>query len=180
MLQTLITSKTRIKLMLRFFLNSNSSSYLRGLESEFSESTNAIRQELNRFEAAGLLTSQHIGMRRMFSANTQHPLYSDINSLVRKYVGVDEIIGRIVSLLGRPREVYLMGELAKGLDSPDLQLLIVGEKIDLDYLENLVAKAQKVISRNIKYRVLTPDEFNIHFPQPNKELLLPLWDDNDN
>ena len=57
MLQTLITSKTRIKLMLKFFLNSSSTGYLRGLETEFDESTNSIRLELNRFEEAGLLTS---------------------------------------------------------------------------------------------------------------------------
>jgi len=31
MLQALITSKTRIKLMLKFFLNTSSTGYLRGL-----------------------------------------------------------------------------------------------------------------------------------------------------
>jgi len=55
MLEALITSKTRIKLLLKFFLNSSNTGYLRGLEPEFGESTNAIRQELNRFEAADLL-----------------------------------------------------------------------------------------------------------------------------
>ncbi|MFN5885132.1 MAG: ArsR family transcriptional regulator, partial [Bacteroidota bacterium] len=49
MLDTLITSKTRIKLLLKFFLNGNTSSYLRNLESEFGESSNAIRLELNKF-----------------------------------------------------------------------------------------------------------------------------------
>ena len=48
MLDTLISSQTRLKLLLKFFLNSSTSSYLRDLESEFGESTNAIRLELNR------------------------------------------------------------------------------------------------------------------------------------
>jgi len=61
MLDTLITSKTRIKLLLKFFLNSNASSYLRNLEGEFGESTNGIRLELNKFEKAGLLQSQVSG-----------------------------------------------------------------------------------------------------------------------
>jgi len=38
MLEALITSKTRIKLMPKFFLNSASTGYLRGLASEFGES----------------------------------------------------------------------------------------------------------------------------------------------
>ena len=53
MLNSIITSKTRIKLLLKFFLNSNTKSYLRNLEQEFGESTNAIRVELNRLEGAG-------------------------------------------------------------------------------------------------------------------------------
>jgi hypothetical protein len=47
MLQALITSRTRIKLLLKFFLNSSNTSYLRDLAAEFGESTNAIRLELN-------------------------------------------------------------------------------------------------------------------------------------
>jgi len=61
MIEALISSKTRIKLLLKFFLNSNATSYLRGLESEFGESTNSIRIELNRFEEAGMLTSYNQG-----------------------------------------------------------------------------------------------------------------------
>ena len=57
MIESLISSKTRVKLLLKFFLNSKNSSYLRGLESEFGESTNAIRIELNKLEDAGLLSS---------------------------------------------------------------------------------------------------------------------------
>jgi len=50
MIESLITSKTRIKLLLKFFFNSQTKSYLRSMEKEFGESSNAIRIELNRFE----------------------------------------------------------------------------------------------------------------------------------
>ena len=54
-----------------FFLNSNSRSYLRGLESEFGESTNSIRLELNKFEQAGLLTTEMDGNKKYFRAPTE-------------------------------------------------------------------------------------------------------------
>ena len=92
MLDTLITSKTRIKLLLKFFLNSNSRSYLRNLETEFGESTNAIRLELNKFEKAGLLKTELDGNKKYFRANTNHPLYNDINSILLKQIGFDKII----------------------------------------------------------------------------------------
>lgn len=175
MLEALITSKTRIKLMLKFFLNSNSTGYLRGLEAEFGESTNSIRQELNRFEAVGLLTSSSESNRKVYQANTSHPLFGDINSLVRKYVGMDKIIDRVINHLGDLHEVYLIGDLAKGVDSADLSMLIIGNHIDLNYLEQLCSKAQKLISRNIKYAVFTTEEFQVQFPHLNTEKLLLVW-----
>jgi len=66
MIESLITSKTRVKLLLKFFLNSDTTSYLRGLESEFGESTNSIRVELNRLEEAGLLITASDGNKKMF------------------------------------------------------------------------------------------------------------------
>jgi hypothetical protein len=100
MLDTLITSKTRIKLLLKFFLNAKTQSYLRGLEMEFGESSNAIRQELNRFEEAGLLVSENKGNRKYFQANVRHALFPEIHSLIMKYTGVDKIVENVVGRLG--------------------------------------------------------------------------------
>ncbi len=179
MLQALITSKTRIKLMLKFFLNTSSTGYLRGLAAEFGESTNAIRLELNRFEEAGLLSASSEGNRKIFRANHQHPLFADINSIVRKYVGMDEIIEQVINHLGEPEAVYLIGDLALGIESNQLNIIIVGEDIDLDYLEKLVKKAAKVISKQIHYTVFTPLEFDIQYPHLDKEKLLPVWKNTD-
>ena len=74
MIDTLISSKTRIKLLLKFFLNSNNTAYLRNLENEFHESTNSIRIELNRFEEAGLLIASTEGNKKIFKVNTTNSL----------------------------------------------------------------------------------------------------------
>jgi len=109
MIETLISSKTRIKLMLKFFLNSSTTSYLRGLEGEFGDSTNAIRLELNRFEDAGMLRSYTKGNKKFFQANTEHPLFNEVHNLVMKYVGIDRIVENVVERLGDVRSVYLVG-----------------------------------------------------------------------
>ena len=87
MLDTLITSKTRIKLLLKFFLNPGTKSYLRGLATEFGESTNAIRVELNRLTEAKLLKSVNSGRTVEYRANKQHSLFKDLQSVVKKFVG---------------------------------------------------------------------------------------------
>lgn len=175
MIDALITSKTRIRLLLKFFLNSTNTGYLRGLATEFNESTNSIRPELNRFEEAGLLVSETDGMRKVFRANTKHPLFSDINSMVRKYIGMDQLIDKVLNNIGDLKEVYIIGDIAKGKDSEDMNLVLVGDNIDLDYTKELTKKAQEVITRKIGYVVFTPDEFELQYPHLNQEKLLRVW-----
>jgi hypothetical protein len=157
MLDTLVSSKTKIKLLLKFFLNSNNTAYLRNLETEFGESTNAIRIELNKFEESGLLNSYSESNKKIFKANTKHPLYPEINSIVRKYIGIDKIIDSIVSRLGEPDHVWLVGNLARGLNSDTIELKISG-KVDKDYLEELVQKVERTITKKLKIELLSEVE----------------------
>ncbi len=152
MIDALITSKTRIKLLTRLFLNSSSSAYLRGLESEFGESSNAIRLELNRFEQAGLLTSGKEGMKKVFRANTKHPFYNDIHNILLKHLGLDHIIQKVINGLGDIRRIYLTGDYANGIESGDIELIFTGNKVDTNYLSRLISKAEKLINRKISYR----------------------------
>jgi hypothetical protein len=154
MLDTLITNKTRIKLLLRFFLNSSAQSYLRNLESEFDVSTNAVRLELNRFEKAGLLISTTKGNRKMYQANTNHPLFPDIHNILMKYVGFDQILDKVIAKLGGVNKVYLTGELAHGHEINTIELIMIGDNIDESYLSSLAEKTSSLINRRIKYLVL--------------------------
>ena len=174
MLDTLITSKTRIKLLLKFFLNSKNSAYLRNLESEFGESTNAIRGELNRFEEAGLLTSNISGNKKLFRANTRHPLFSDIQRILIKYVGLDQIIDEVVEKLGDVKEVYLAGELSKGNDSPIIDLIFIGE-LNKKYLLRLIEKAEEMVHKKIRYIIYSQQEVLTNELGTNNHNHLLLW-----
>lgn len=178
MLESLITSKTRIKLLLKFFLNSSTKAYLRGLEAEFGESTNAIRLELNRFEQAGLLISHSEGNRKFFSANSKHPLFPDIQSLMRKHLGIDQLVEQVIEHLGEVNKVYLTGAFAHGKESPDIEIVLVGGTIDTSYLENIIDKASKLIHKNILYKLVPVLQFNADFANLGDENLLLLWEQN--
>ena len=158
MLDTLVTSKTRLKLLLRFFLNPLSASYLRGLAEEFGESSNAVRLELNRFEQAGLLEAEALGNKKLYRANQKHPLYKDINSIIRKTVGIDGIIEEVVAKLGDVEEAYITGDFAIGKNGKTVDILLVGKEIHKDYLLKLIDKAEEVINRKIRYLILSPEE----------------------
>lgn len=157
MIETLISSKTRIKLLLKFFLNSNTTAYLRSLESEFGESTNAIRLELNKLEKAGMLSFFMKGNKKMFTANTKHPLFKEVHNIILKHIGLDQIIEKIIERMGDVEKVYLVGKFAKGLDSQIIDLVFIGN-IEKNYLINLIDKVENLINRKIRYLVYTQSE----------------------
>lgn len=177
MLNSIITSKTRVKLLLKFFLNSETKSYLRNLEQEFGESTNAIRLELNRLEDAGLLNSQVLGNRKYFNANTEHPLYNDINNILKKFVGIDKLIEKVIIQIGNLDKAYITGDFAEGKDSQIVDLVLIGNNMNTNYIDRLLVKTEKMISRKIRHLILTNDEMNEFFK--NKPSLL-IWDSTHN
>ena len=175
MLDSLVTSQTRIKLLRKFFMNSSTKAHLRGLESEFGESSNAIRLELNRFENAGLLNSNREGNKKLYHANDKHPLYNDIHSIILKETGIDRVIENIIHRLGNLNCVYLTGDFARGRNSPVIELILIGGSIDREYLARKVLQAEEMVGRKISYVVLEPHEADNHLAHFMPADLLPLW-----
>ena len=174
MLESLITSKTRIKILLKFFGNQHAKAYLRSLADEFGESTNSVRLELNNLANAGFLHSNENGRTIEYRANTTHPLFPELNSLVHKYLGLDKIVENILKKLGKVYMAFVTGDYAQGKDSGLIDLVIVGE-INTDKLKSLVTKAETLIKRKIRTLVLSQGEFEKLRVTLEPEKALWLW-----
>jgi DNA-binding transcriptional ArsR family regulator len=173
MLESLITSKTRVKLLLKFFLNAKSKSYLRSLAKEFGESTNSVRVELNRLTKAGLLKSEESGRTVVYSANESNPLFPEIHNLVKKNLGLDAV-EMIISKLGNVKSAFITGEYAEGKDNGIIDLLIVG-KINGNYLNELIVITEESIKRKIRTVVLSEAEYAKLKDNDEFESALLLW-----
>ncbi|WP_313262062.1 ArsR family transcriptional regulator [Sphingobacterium multivorum] len=149
MLDSLITSKTRLKLLIKFFVSASNQSHLRGLADEFQESTNAIRKELNQLSEAGYLEKSTNKNKILYRANTKHSLFKPIQKLIHTYLGIDEIVDNILQQTGDIQEVSLVGDYAVGIDSGKIDVLILGENLNQAYLLLLADKVGKKIRKKI-------------------------------
>ena len=175
LLESLITSKTRIKLLLKFFLNPETQAYLRGLAEELGESTNGIRVELNRLTKAGLLETSNSGRTKLYRANKKHSLFPDIHNVVKKYLGIDKVEA-ILNDMGKVEVAFITGDYAKGIDSGIIDLVLVGE-IDKAYIQHIVEKAEGIIKRKIRVLVLNQEEFERLKAKFDSEKALLVWED---
>jgi len=156
LLGPLITSKTRLKLLLRFFVNQDLSGYLQGLSKELEENSNSVRVELNRLEQAGMLQSEMDGRRKLYRVNKKHPLTSDLTTMLRKVTGIDAIIERVVERIKENLDqVWVCGKLAQGLESDVIEVVLVGSDVDEEYIAELMGKVAEVVEKQIDYKVLS-------------------------
>lgn len=155
MLDSLITSKTRVKLLMRLFLHPDNQGHLRGLADEFDESTNAVRVELNRLEEASMLHSRMDGNKKLFQANHQHPLFPEIQNILKKVTGIDAITERIIRKLGGLSEVYISGDIAEGKNSTEMHLVLVGHELNPEYIQALSEKAGPYLNRKISIHLVS-------------------------
>lgn len=160
MLDSLITSKTRLKLLIKFFVNSANKGYLRGIAEEFNESTNAIRKELNQLSDAGYLIKSQENNKIFYRANIEHPLFQSLQNLIRTFLGIDQAIDYVLDRAGDVHQVALLGDYANGIDSGTIEVLITGEDIDSAYLLQLSGKTEKLLGKNIKIYLEKPRQVN--------------------
>ena len=164
MLNKLITSKTRLRLLIKFFINQANSGYLNGLASEFNESTNSIRKELNHLSEAGYLEKHKDHNKVTYKANIEHPLFDILQNVVYKHLGLEEIVERVLERMGPVQKILLVGDYAKGLDSGTIDVVLIGNKLNTEYIEALEEKIEELIERKVNFSLafkLNPNQKNI-------------------
>jgi predicted transcriptional regulator len=171
----LIPSKTRIKLLLRFFFNPGLRSYLRELANEFGVSTNAVRKELNQLTRTNLLKSERNGRQVLYMANEDHPLFPELRSMVSKVMGLDQVIDGVVNQLGDLEKAYLIGDYAEGKDTGIIDLLLVG-RVDKNHLNYLIDRTEQYIKRKIRSLVVSREEHERLLPQLKEHPRVLVWE----
>ena len=177
LLSGIISSKTRIKLLMRLFFNPKTRSYLRELAKEFNVSSNAVREELNQLTSTNLLKSEKNGRQVYYTANTDHTLFPELKSMVGKVMGIDKVIEGIINRLGDLERAYLIDDYAEGKDTGIIDIILVGN-IDQYHLNDLSRKTERYINRKIRSIVLSQDEYKSFLPELEKRPRVLIWEIN--
>ena len=108
---------------------------------------------MNNLAQAGYLKKKALNNKVIYSANKNHPLSSVLQSIIKKHLGIEEIISRILNNIGKIEQISLMGDYAKGIDSGVIDVLIIGKNIDKKYLDKIRPKIEKEIKRKVNFLI---------------------------
>ena len=155
MLGELITSKTRLRLLIKFFVSQANRGYLNGLANEMGESTNSIRKELNHLYNAGYLNKIKKNNKVEYNVNSSHPLYDTLRKVVLKHLGLEDIVEAVLEKMGSVDKIILVGDYAKGIDSGTIEIFLIGKNLNTEYISNLENKIEKLINRKVCFYLST-------------------------
>ena len=138
-------------MLIKFFVNAANNGYLNGLANEFNESTNSIRKELNNLSSAGYLQKSKNNNKVIYNANTSHPMFAVLQKIVRQHLGLEEIVETVIDRIGDVDQIALTGEYARGIDSGNIDIIINGKDVNIDYLDSIKPKIKKKIRRKVSF-----------------------------
>ena len=160
MLEVLIPSRVRVKLLTLFLLNPGCEFYIREIARMTGENINGVRRELANLESFGLLIGRRRGNQQYFTVNRDFFLYNDLQQLVLKTEGVARAIRENLSSLQDIECMFIYGSFAKGTagGGSDIDLFIVGD-VSEEVLIPLVNASERMINREINYTLMHGSEF---------------------
>ena len=151
MLSEFTTSKTRLRLLIKFFISQANTGYLNGLATEIGESINSIRKELNHFHGAGYLEKVRVNNKVEYKANSKHPLFDILQRIVLKHLGLEDIVETVLERMGCVKKMILVGEYAKVNDSELIEVFLIVNNLNMDYIAQLEYKIEKLIKRKVSF-----------------------------
>ena len=151
MLNKLITSKTRLRLLIKFFISQANKGYLNGLANEMGESTNSIRKELNHLYDAGYLKKVKNDNKVEYQVNSRHPLYETLRNVVLKHLGLEDIVEAVLEKMGNVNQILLVGDYAEGKDTGNIEIFLIGKDLDMNHINQLEPKIEKIIDRKVSF-----------------------------
>ena len=150
--------------------------HLRELARLTGASPGTLKKELDALLAAGLLKSQKVGNQTQFSANAEHPVYPELSGLIRKTIGLRDVLADALQPLGDlVKVVFVFGSMAIANENSqsDVDVLVIGD-VTFGQVVEALYDAQTTLAREINPKVMTQAEWQSKRDQGNtfvKELV---------
>lgn len=166
MIEQLFGSKTRVKLLYMFYGNPNRSFYVREITRKIDEQINSVRRELGNMLSVGIISSDTNNNKLYYEVNQKHELYEPLAAIfgggamtkkgTKSSKTEPEILQRLKQL-GNIELAFFTGQFTRD-ESSGVDFLLVGD-INQTQLEKYIAELEEQESKNIRYTVMTPEEF---------------------
>lgn len=160
-LLAILFPRVRAEVMRLLFADPTRELHLRDIARQGKLSLGTVQQELEKLGTADLLTNRRDGNRRYYRANTQHPVFPDLQQLVLKTSALRDVLVGAINNIDGIEVAFVFGSLAlgHGRAESDIDLIVVG-RAGLRALAAGLRRASRQLHREINPHTFTPAEWS--------------------
>ncbi len=161
MLETILGSKLRSKVLGWLFTHPDERYFVRQLTGLLREDSTNVSRELIRLEKTGVLVSTKEGKQKYYQANRKSPIYDELHGLIVKTTGVADVLrSALAPSAGRIKVAFIFGSIASGTEqrTSDIDMMAIGEAT-FDEVVSSISQAEETIQREINSVVYPVAEF---------------------
>jgi len=107
-----------------------------------------------------------------YKANIKHPLFEVMQKVVFKHLGLEDVVESVLERMGDVDQIILVGDYAKGNDSGLIEVFLIGQALNMDYIAQLEDKIEDLIGRKVSFylasKFLTDREHIVLFNSKDK------------
>jgi predicted nucleotidyltransferase len=163
-------TKTQQRVLRVLFGQPERSFYASELIRQAKAGSGAAQRELARLEESGLVTTRRVGHQRHYQADPKSPLFSEIQAIVMKTVGLAEPLrAALAPFSHRIRAAFVYGSVAKESDRShsDIDLMVISDSVTYAEVFRVLDPATRVLGRQVNPTVYTPAEFSKRLREEN-------------
>jgi uncharacterized protein len=159
-LSQILSSKVRAAIIRHLFGVNTVELHMREIQRVVGCSIGPIQSELKNLLALHLVNARRNGNRLYYQANREHPIFSDIRSMVLKTSGLGDYLKEVLGGNDTIETAFIFGSIASGDDTAtsDIDLMVIGI-IGLRALTALLSDFSSRVGRDLNPHVFTKEEF---------------------
>lgn len=160
MLDKLISSSARVKVLRLLLLNEEKQYYQREIAELAGLPVRAVQREGARLTEIGLLRRLEDGNRVYFQANPACPIFPELKRILLKTVALEFLLSEALAKDGQIEIAFIYGSYAANQETAasDIDLFVIGS-ISGRQLSGALRPMQAEIQREFSYHLITSGEF---------------------
>ncbi len=162
-LSNVLFSKARQEVLALLFGHPESIYYTNEIIRLTHSGTGAVQRELAKLSSAGLITVKSTGNQKLYQANKESPLFSELRGIVLKTFGLGDVLRQTLkSFISQIQIAFIYGSIAKQEDSAksDIDLMVITNELTYADLYKALEKAELQLHRPINPNIYSPTEWS--------------------
>lgn len=138
----------------------------------------SVKSVLASLLEAGIITKTNIGNQHHYQANAQCPIFEELLGIVKKTVGLADIIHAATSTLENTIELaFIFGSIASNKEhvESDIDLLVISDDLAYADLMSALHEAELFLGRPINPSIYSREQF-IHKLEEKNSFVTRIWD----